>query len=65
MQAEHTKPPHAQFRYSNVIHGLWSMMRQEGPRSWFRGLDLTIFRAILTNVGQLAVYACGTFSHLT
>jgi hypothetical protein len=55
MQAEHSKSPNSRFRYSNLIHGLWSMMRREGIRSGFRGLDLTIFRAILTNFGQLAV----------
>lgn len=54
MQAEKSKPPAQRYGYKNAIHGLYRMVKDEGMAQAGRSLNLTVFRAILTNVGQLA-----------
>jgi hypothetical protein len=54
MQAERGKPVSERYGYRNVLHGLYRIARDEGPRQLLRGADVTVFRAILTNTGQLA-----------
>lgn len=54
MQAEHGKPLAERYGYKNAIHGLYRMAKDEGLASWGRSINLTVFRAILTNTGQLA-----------
>lgn len=56
MQAEKSKPIADRYGYKNVIHGLYRIVRDEGVLQLGRGLNLTIVRALLTNVGQLASY---------
>jgi dicarboxylate transporter 10 len=59
MQSDYSKPLAERFGYTNVIQGLWRVAADEGPRYLFRGLGTTIFRALLTNIGQLASYVLG------
>jgi dicarboxylate transporter 10 len=54
MQADRGKIPSERYGYRNAIHGLYRIARDEGPRNLLRGVDVTVFRAILTNTGQLA-----------
>jgi dicarboxylate transporter 10 len=54
MQAERGKAASQRYGYRNAIHGLYCIARDEGPRKLLRGVDVTVFRAILTNTGQLA-----------
>ena len=54
MQADKSKPVAEQFRYKNAIHGLYRLVKDEGIAQIGKSLNLTVFRAILTNTGQLA-----------
>lgn len=54
MQAERGKPVAERYGYKNVIHGLYKIVKDEGAGALGKGLRLTVFRAILTNTGQLA-----------
>ncbi|KZO89786.1 dicarboxylic acid transporter [Calocera viscosa TUFC12733] len=56
MQADRTKALAERFNYRNVLHGLYKITVNEGPVELFRGLNTTLLRAVLTNVGQLASY---------
>ena len=38
MVADPTKPAERQVRYRNALHGVYKMVREEGPTSIFRGL---------------------------
>ena len=56
MQADRQKPVADRFCYRNIFVGLYRIASTEGPRQLFRGLNTTLFRAVLTNVGQLTSY---------
>ncbi|KAM0747697.1 putative DIC1-mitochondrial dicarboxylate carrier protein [Meredithblackwellia eburnea MCA 4105] len=56
MQAESSKVPSQRYGYSNVLHGLYKIVADEGVGALFKGLNVTISRAVLTNCGQLASY---------
>lgn len=57
MQADQAKPLAERYGYKNAVHGLFRMVKDEGFAQVGRSLNLTVFRAILTNTGQLASYA--------
>jgi hypothetical protein len=56
MQAEKSKPIAERYGYKNAIHGLYKMVKDEGLAQAGRSMSLTVFRAILTNTGQLASF---------
>ncbi|KAK8847467.1 hypothetical protein IAR55_005325 [Kwoniella newhampshirensis] len=56
MVADPTKPADQQLRYRNALHGVYRMVREEGPSSLIRGLAPNTVRAILMNASQLVTY---------
>lgn len=56
MQADKAKPPEKRYNYRNSVQGLYRMTREEGFRSWGRGVVPNGARAILMNMSQLASY---------
>ncbi|RYP92095.1 hypothetical protein DL770_001756 [Monosporascus sp. CRB-9-2] len=56
MQQDAALPPGRKFGYRNGLHGMWRMLADEGPRSWFRGVGANSMRAALMNASQLASY---------
>ncbi|KAK1923001.1 mitochondrial carrier domain-containing protein [Papiliotrema laurentii] len=56
MQADKAKPPEQRYNYRNSVQGLYRMTREEGFRSWGRGVVPNGTRAVLMNMSQLASY---------
>ena len=56
MQGDMSRPPPQRRNYKNAIHGLYRMIKDEGPRSIFRGVGANSSRALLMNASQLASY---------
>lgn len=69
MQADKAKPPESEhathvwtvtrsraerYNYRNSVQGLYRMTREEGFKSWGRGVVPNGMRAILMNMSQLA-----------
>ncbi|KAI0025138.1 putative dicarboxylate carrier protein [Xylariomycetidae sp. FL0641] len=56
MQQDAALPAAQRRHYRSGLDGMWRMLRQEGPASWFRGVWPNSTRAALMNAGQLASY---------
>jgi len=56
MQQDSALPKDQQRGYRNGLHGMYRMFREEGLRSWFRGVGANSMRAALMNASQLASY---------
>ncbi|KAH8677348.1 putative mitochondrial dicarboxylate protein [Xylariales sp. PMI_506] len=56
MQQDSALPAAQRRGYRNGLDGMFRMLREEGPRSWFRGVWPNSVRAALMNAGQLASY---------
>ncbi|KAL1746223.1 mitochondrial carrier domain-containing protein [Schizophyllum fasciatum] len=56
LQADAAKPPEKQFKYKHALDALVRMVREEGPRSLFRGIGPNVFRAVLMNASQIPAY---------
>ncbi|KAJ1338520.1 solute carrier family 25 (mitochondrial dicarboxylate transporter) member 10 [Microdochium nivale] len=56
MQQDSALPGSQQRGYRNGLHGMFRMYRDEGLRSWFRGVGANSMRAALMNASQLASY---------
>ncbi|KAJ1675526.1 hypothetical protein EV182_001088 [Spiromyces aspiralis] len=56
MQHDVSLPPHKQRGYRNAVHGLFCMLRQEGPHSLMHGLGPSLLRAVLATASQLGSY---------
>ena len=56
MQQDRALPAAKQRHYKHGLDGMLQMFRQEGLRSWFRGVWPNSVRAALMNAGQLASY---------
>ncbi|KAI2471760.1 mitochondrial dicarboxylate carrier [Annulohypoxylon bovei var. microspora] len=56
MQQDPALPPAQRRGYKNGLDGMFRMLRQEGVKSWFRGVLPNSTRAALMNAGQLASY---------
>lgn len=56
MQADKAKPIEKRYNYRNSIQGLYRMTKEEGLRSWGRGVVPNGMRSILMNMSQLASY---------
>ena len=57
MCADGAKPTAQRFGYTNAIQGLMRVWREEGLRTFSRGLAPNIARSVLMNVSQIATYA--------
>ncbi|KAI3389354.1 hypothetical protein SNEBB_010710 [Seison nebaliae] len=56
MQGHLGRSPMATKLYRNVFHGLFSIVMNESYKSLFQGLSMTMTRAVMVTVGQLAIY---------
>lgn len=56
MQQDRALAPEHRRQYKHGLDGMVRMLRDEGPRSWFRGVWPNSVRAALMNAGQLASY---------
>ncbi|ORY56124.1 mitochondrial dicarboxylate carrier [Pseudomassariella vexata] len=56
MQQDRALPPAQQRHYKHGLDGMFRLLREEGPRSWFRGVWPNSVRAALMNASQLASY---------
>jgi hypothetical protein len=56
MQADGNLPVHARRNYRHVFDALIHIVRHEGVRNLWRGVDATVNRAMLVNVGHTAAY---------
>ncbi|KAI1344063.1 putative dicarboxylate carrier protein [Xylariaceae sp. FL0016] len=56
MQQDAALPANQRRHYKHGLDGMFRMLREEGPRSWFRGVWPNSARAALMNAGQLASY---------
>lgn len=56
MQQDSALPKNQQRGYRNGLHGMFRMYKEEGLKSWFRGVGANSMRAALMNVSQLASY---------
>ncbi|KAJ1922215.1 Mitochondrial dicarboxylate transporter [Mycoemilia scoparia] len=56
MQHDISLPPSQQRNYRNAFHGLYTMLKEEGPKSLTHGLAPNLVRAILATVSQLGTY---------
>eukprot|EP01083_Nonionella_stella_P085601 237403_1 len=56
MQADTTLPPAQRRGYKNVFDALSTMARNDGVMSWWSGCQPTVYRAMLLNLGMLAMY---------
>ncbi|KAI1102290.1 mitochondrial dicarboxylate carrier [Jackrogersella minutella] len=56
MQQDPALPAAQRRGYKNGLDGMFRMLREEGFRSWFRGVLPNSTRAALMNAGQLASY---------
>ncbi|KAH8111813.1 mitochondrial carrier domain-containing protein [Phellopilus nigrolimitatus] len=56
LQGDFAKSPEKRLNYKNYFDGLYRMVHDEGPSSLARGVTPIVFRAILMNASQLALY---------
>lgn len=56
MQQDRALPAEQRRHYKHGLEGMFRMLRQEGPKSWFRGVWPNSVRAALMNASQLASY---------
>lgn len=56
MQADKRLPESARRNYSNVVSGLTQVARQEGIRTWYRGLSALLTRGVAVTVAQFTTY---------
>ncbi|THH30184.1 hypothetical protein EUX98_g4008 [Antrodiella citrinella] len=56
MTSDITRPPEQQYRYSNALHGLISLIKSEGIQGLMRGLGTNTTRAVLMNGSQVGSY---------
>ncbi|KAI5863471.1 mitochondrial dicarboxylate carrier [Durotheca rogersii] len=56
MQQDTALPAARRRHYKHGLDGMFRMLREEGPRSWFRGVWPNSTRAALMNASQLASY---------
>ncbi|WVQ85852.1 hypothetical protein IAT38_008020 [Cryptococcus sp. DSM 104549] len=56
MQADGAKPPEQRYNYRNSVQGFVKMTRDEGIKSWTRGMGPNTMRSVLMNMSQLASY---------
>ncbi|KAJ2510404.1 Mitochondrial dicarboxylate transporter [Coemansia sp. RSA 2049] len=56
MQNDQTLPPHQRRNYRSAVHGLVSMVRDEGPRALAIGLGPSLVRATLASASQFVSY---------
>ncbi|KAI0011668.1 mitochondrial dicarboxylate carrier [Xylariaceae sp. FL0662B] len=56
MQQDAALPPAQRRAYRHGLDGMFRMLREEGVRSWFRGVWPNSTRAALMNASQLATY---------
>ncbi|RFU26090.1 hypothetical protein B7463_g10244, partial [Scytalidium lignicola] len=56
MCADGVKPVGERYAYRNAIQGLLRIGREEGIATFWRGLGPNVFRSVLMNVSQIAVY---------
>ncbi|KAI0181489.1 mitochondrial dicarboxylate carrier [Hypoxylon sp. FL1284] len=56
MQQDAALPPAQRRGYKHGLDGMFRMLREEGVRSWFRGVWPNSTRAALMNASQLATY---------
>ncbi|KAI1769640.1 mitochondrial dicarboxylate carrier [Hypoxylon sp. FL1150] len=56
MQQDAALPPAQRRGYKNGLDGMFRMLREEGVKSWFRGVWPNSTRAALMNASQLATY---------
>ncbi|CAM1502622.1 Fc.00g073980.m01.CDS01 [Cosmosporella sp. VM-42] len=57
MCADGAKAPLERFGYSNAVDGLVRVSRQEGVRTFGKGISANMARSILMNVSQIATYS--------
>jgi solute carrier family 25 (mitochondrial dicarboxylate transporter), member 10 len=57
MCADAAKPPVQQFRYKHAFNAVLRIAREEGLRTFSRGLAPNVVRSILMNVSQIATYS--------
>ena len=57
MCADGAKSPDRRFGYSNAVQGLLRVWKEEGLRTFSRGLAPNVVRSVLMNVSQIATYA--------
>ncbi|KAI0809248.1 dicarboxylic acid transporter [Irpex lacteus] len=56
MTSDNIRPPEQRYNYSNAISGLFRLIREEGVKGLFRGLEANVVRAVLMNASQVATY---------
>lgn len=56
MQNDIKLPKSQRRNYRNLFHGLYTVYRNEGPRSLFSGVQTATLRAVLMTNGQVAFY---------
>ncbi|KAI0090019.1 mitochondrial carrier [Irpex rosettiformis] len=56
MTSDNIRPPEKRYNYSNAISGLFRLIREEGTKGLFRGLEANVVRAVLMNASQVATY---------
>lgn len=56
MQQDRALAPEQRRYYKHGLDGMFRMLRDEGPKSWFRGVWPNSVRAALMNASQLASY---------
>ncbi|KAK9778677.1 putative Dicarboxylate carrier protein [Seiridium cardinale] len=56
MQQDRALPTEQRRHYKHGLDGMFRMLREEGPKSWFRGAWPNSVRAALMNASQLASY---------
>ncbi|KAK7921170.1 hypothetical protein PG985_009192 [Apiospora marii] len=56
MQQDRALAPEQRRHYKHGLDGMFRMLRDEGPKSWFRGVWPNSVRAALMNASQLASY---------
>ncbi|KAH8821250.1 mitochondrial dicarboxylate transporter [Xylogone sp. PMI_703] len=56
MCADGVKPVGQRYAYRNAVYGLVRIAREEGLATFAKGLGPNVFRSVLMNVSQIAVY---------
>ncbi len=56
MQADKSLPPNLRRNYANGVHAIMHIARSEGVGRLWRGVDATVNRAMLVNVGHTTAY---------
>lgn len=56
MCTDQLKDPTKRFNYPNGAQAVYSIAKNEGIKSLYRGVGPNIIRSVLMNVSQLAVY---------